>query len=60
MITAATLGFGCGGGGAKVKTTTHNTSLGQELVDLKKAHDAGIINKKEYDTAKKYLQRNYK
>ena len=60
LITAGTAGYGCGGGGAKVETKTQNTSLGQELTDLKKAYDAGIINKKEYDSAKKSLQKKFK
>ncbi len=40
----------CGGGGAKMET--HNTTMGQELVDLKKAYDEGIITEREYKRAK--------
>lgn len=60
LISTGTAFFGCGGGGAKVKAESQNTSLGQELTDLKNAYDSGIINKKEYDTAKKYLQKKFK
>ncbi len=42
---------GCGGGGAdlksEVKATT--TTVGQELMDLKKALDSGAITQKEYE-----------
>lgn len=50
---------GCGGGGAEVKSeTTAETSaqtLGQELIDLKKAYDMGIISEREYNEAKQKL-----
>ena len=49
--TAAILMTGCGGGGAQVQASS--TTIGQELQDLKKAHDQGIITQKEYDRAKK-------
>lgn len=51
--------FGCGGG-AKVQSEITTTSLGQELTDLEKAFDAGVIDKKEYETAKKGLMKRYK
>lgn len=37
----------CGGGGASVKADS--TTTGQELMDLKKALDAGVISEKEYN-----------
>lgn len=37
----------CGGGGASLKADS--TTTGQELMDLKKALDAGVISEKEYD-----------
>jgi ABC-type glycerol-3-phosphate transport system substrate-binding protein len=37
----------CGGGGSTMKADT--TTTGQELMDLKKALDAGVINQKEYE-----------
>lgn len=38
---------GCGG--ADVRTQTTTTTTGQELMDLKKAYDAGVISEKEYE-----------
>lgn len=40
----------CGGGGAKTETTSNikTTTTGQELMDLKKAYEAGAINADEY------------
>jgi hypothetical protein len=40
---------GCGGGGAHTSTTVDATTTGQELTDLKKALDEGVITQKEYD-----------
>ncbi|MCC7258072.1 MAG: SHOCT domain-containing protein [Gammaproteobacteria bacterium] len=37
----------CGGGGATVKSDA--TTTGQQLMDLKKAFDAGVITEKEYE-----------
>lgn len=36
-------------GGADVRTQTTTTTTGQELMDLKKAYDAGVISEKEYE-----------
>jgi len=59
MIIGALSLSGCGGGGAEVKSeTTAETSaqtLGQELIDLKKAYDMGIISEREYNDAKQKL-----
>lgn len=40
---------GCGGGGADVQTETHATTTGQELLDLQKARDAGLLSDSEYN-----------
>ena len=56
-LTASLLLFtGCGvsGGSRNVQETT-STTKGQELMDLKKAHDAGIITDKEFDKMKKKI-----
>jgi len=46
----ATLGVSaCGGGGADVKSEITTTTTGQQLLDLKKAYDAGAMTKDEYE-----------
>ncbi len=47
----------CGGGGSKVKTESTNisTTLGQELSDLQKAYEQGIITENQYKEAKEKL-----
>ena len=57
MVIVLGLGFtGCRGGGkAKVESTTTSTTLGQELMDLQKAYEQGIITEREYNRAKKKL-----
>jgi hypothetical protein len=51
VLVAATFGMlgGCGGGGADVQSNIHTQTEGQQLMDLKKALDAGAISKDEYD-----------
>ncbi len=44
---------GCGGGGAKLESTS--VTKGQQLVDLKKAYDQGVITEKQYETEKKKI-----
>jgi hypothetical protein len=52
-LLATTFLFGCGiSGGADVKTSSSSTTLGQELKDLKEAHDQKIISDGEYEEAK--------
>ena len=46
---------GCGGGGAELRSTSTATTIGQELVDLKKARDMGIITDDEYEDAKETI-----
>lgn len=40
---------GCGGGGADVQTENRSTTTGQELLDLQKAKEAGVISDAEYN-----------
>ncbi len=49
----------CGGGGADVQTTTHNTTMGQELMDLNSSYKQGIITEKEYENAKELIMERY-
>lgn len=56
-LVAATLLTGCVasiGNGEPRNGQTHNT-LGQQLIDLKKAHDSGAINDADYETQKARL-----
>jgi hypothetical protein len=39
----------CGGGAAQLKSDIQTTTQGQQLLDLKKAYDAGAISKEEYE-----------
>jgi hypothetical protein len=45
----------CGGGGAEVKSEVSTTTTGQQLIDLKKALDAGAINQQEYERERKKI-----
>jgi uncharacterized membrane protein len=46
---------GCGGGGAKLQSEINTTTTGQQLMDLKKALDAGAITQDEYDKQRKKI-----
>ena len=62
VILLAALGItACGGGGAKVEasTTTTTTTMGQELLDLDKAYQDGIISKDQYEKSKKQILKRY-
>jgi hypothetical protein len=39
----------CGGGGADVQQETRTTTTGQELLDLQKAKESGVITEAEYN-----------
>ena len=48
----------CGGGGAEVRSDVTTTTVGQQLMDLKKALDSGAMTKEEYEKErKKVLER---
>jgi len=49
------LAAGCGGGGAKSAIDAKTTTTGQELIDLQKAYDQGIITTKQYEDQKKKI-----
>ena len=53
VLMVGTTFLGCGGGGAKVQQST--TTVGQELIDLEKAHKEGIITEKQYNDQKKKI-----
>jgi hypothetical protein len=45
----------CGGGGADVKSEVTTTTVGQQLMDLKKALDSGAMTKDEYEKERKKI-----
>lgn len=49
LLTGCIGGLSLGGG---TKTTVQKPSLGQQLVDLKKARDAGALTEAEYQDQK--------
>lgn len=56
VLSSLALGLaGCSGGGADVQTETRSTTSGQELMDLKKALDSGVITQAEYDRERKKI-----
>jgi hypothetical protein len=40
-------------------TTTHNQTMGQELLDLDRAHKQGVISNTEYEQAKADILRTF-
>ena len=55
LLCSVLLLSGCGGGGADIQSTTHNTTMGQELMDLDNSYKQGIITEKEYKKAKEKI-----
>lgn len=49
---------GCGGSKTEIKASPQ-TTLGQELMDLDKAHKEGIITDDEYKKKKKDIMKRY-
>jgi hypothetical protein len=50
---------GCGGDRTSVQSETHTTTIGQELLDLDRALDRGLITEREYERAKEDILRRY-
>ena len=53
LLAMALVLAACGGGGASVQSST--VSQGQELIDLKRAYDEGVLTVEEYESAKKRI-----
>jgi hypothetical protein len=47
-LTSVVLLTACGEGGARSETSVSTTTVGQQLIDLKKALDAGALTPEEY------------
>ena len=55
LITSMVSCMAIGTGGKKIN---NSPTLGQELIDLRKANDAGAITQKEYDELKDQLKKS--
>jgi hypothetical protein len=53
--TALALGLAACGSRTEVIAPTVNVSIGQQLIDLKKARDSGAISQSEWESQKKKL-----
>jgi hypothetical protein len=64
LLLSGCLGLGVHVGGGKKNTTdyyskNYGVTLGQQLMDLQKAYDQGVITKSQYDSEKKKLLKEY-
>jgi hypothetical protein len=48
-VVAAAVLAGCSSTSTEVLPPTVNVSIGQQLIDLKKARDSGALSQKEYE-----------
>jgi len=48
---------GCWGGGADVRNSNRSTTVGQELIDLQRAYDQGLIDQREYERQRRRILR---
>ena len=53
LLSFCLIAAGCGGGGADVRAT--NTTMGQELTDLQKAKEQGLVTDDEFEDAKEKI-----
>jgi hypothetical protein len=54
-VLCCVLGALAGCGGATVETKQSTATTGQQLMDIKKAYDEGIITKEEYERQRKLI-----
>ena len=54
FLTSGVGFMGCGGGGG-AKVSSRQVTVGQELIDLDKAHKDGLITEKEYKKSKEKI-----
>ena len=57
LVVAGCLSFG---GGTETSTTVNPPTTGQQLLDLKKAYDAGVISSQEYEAMRESILRGQK
>lgn len=55
LVTAMLLVFVSSCGTDKVVRAPIDVTIGQQLIDLKKARDNGVLNAREYDSQRKQL-----
>jgi len=55
VTTASCIAVGSGGS----KKVDPQTTLGQEMIDLKKARDEGAISQQEYEELREKLKKSY-
>ncbi len=53
VLGLATLLMACGGSDSQVVNT--QSTMGEELLDLKKAYEAGAISERDYERAKRRI-----
>ena len=56
LLTTMVSCIAVGSGGKK---TDHQATLGQQLIDLKKARDEGAISAQEYEELREKLKKSY-
>ncbi|MDZ3822030.1 MAG: hypothetical protein U0S76_00335 [Pseudoxanthomonas sp.] len=56
-LALATSVAGCWGGGAEVRNSTRSTTVGQELIDLERAHGQGLLDQREYERQRRRILR---
>jgi len=57
-VAAIAIAAGIGACGSDPPRPTVSVSVGQQLIDLKKARDSGALSQREYDSQKAQLIRN--
>lgn len=58
IVLSALIAGACGSS-TRVDSETHTTTVGQELLDLQRAFETGVIDEDEYRRAKKDILRRY-
>ena len=59
VLTILTTMVSCIAVGSGGKKVDHPATLGQQLIDLKKARDEGAISTQEYEELRKKLKKSY-
>lgn len=57
VLALCLIGFLAACGGDQSRVINNQSTMGQELIDLKKAYDEGLITEKEYNKARRQILR---